>query len=374
MIIIQATIRSGGRPPLRVLRFTGDVIAFSNPSAAAIRAGLLEIFKEAVKCARRGRESVPAIFVREAMRISQGLASISFRQPNEIEMLMSTRFYQRIDDGRAQSNFNRVYPRGRERNPPAERSGRGLCQSVPARERTSSGGRGDSRYSAPPAPRTDREQASGSGLPRPVTPPKAPPRDPGTYLSEQDFADIRERRYGRFDGPGPAREGTATPAPPIPRATATRSRSPKQRPFGEQAFPGKVASTRVRAETPPQSSTASSHEAPPQATARMATPPPMKAPPLGTRPPPSPKAAPTITEGRGPKAGTVNRPAALVPPPEKAGQPPLVLGGTRADGTFVTIRGEPLPKRRQALRFQRRCPPMPTAAPTMWMRQGRLPR
>ena len=50
-----------------------------------------------------------------------------------------------------------------------------------------------------------------------------------------------------------------------------------------------------------------------------------------------------MTEGRGPKAGTVNRPAAIVPPPEKAGQAPLVLGGTRSDGTFVTLRGEPLP-------------------------------
>ena len=65
--------------------------------------------------------------------------------------------------------------------------------------------------------------------------------------------------------------------------------------------------------------------------------------PGGVRPPPSPKAAPVVTEGRGPKAGTVNRPAAIVPPPEKAGQPPLVLGGTRSDGTFVTLRGEPLP-------------------------------
>ena len=114
----------------------------------------------------------------------------------------------------------------------------------------------------------------------------------------------------------PPRVGATTPAPPPPRATAARSRSPKQRPISEKAFPGKTPSARVRALTPPQSGTSSSHEAPSKAKARTVTPPPKKAPPHGARPPPSPKAMPIVTEGRGPKAGSVNRPAAIVPPPE----------------------------------------------------------
>ena len=44
VIIIQATICSGGQPPLRTLRFNGDVCAFSDSSAAAIMSGLLDIF------------------------------------------------------------------------------------------------------------------------------------------------------------------------------------------------------------------------------------------------------------------------------------------------------------------------------------------
>ena len=337
VIIIQATIRSGGQPPLRILRFNGDVCASSDSSAAAIMSGLLDIFRRDLVHAKRGeRESVPTIHVRSGLHISEGLASVSSRQLNE--MLANTRFHHHIYDGSVQSKFNRAFPRGRERYSPAERLGRTRQQSVPKREPSVSGWYSSARHSAPPAPRT-YEQASGSGIAQPITPPKTPPktppRDPTTYLSEQDFANLREGRYGRFDA--------ATPASAIPRATATRSRSPKQRPYGEAIIPGKMASTRVRAATPPQSSTASSHEAPPKAKARTMTPLISKAPPVGVRPPPSPKSAPVVTEGRGPKAGTVNRPAAIVPPPEKAGQAPLVLGGTRSDGTFVTLRGEPLP-------------------------------
>ena len=199
-------------------------------------------------------------------------------------MLANTRFHHHIYDGSVQSKFDRAFPRGRERYLPAERLGRARQQSVPGREPSASGWYSSTRHSAPPAPPSSK-QASGSGIARPVTPPKtppkAPPRDPTTYLSEQDFANLREGRYGRFDA--------ATPAPAVPRATATRSRSPKQRPYGEAVIPGKVASTRVRAATPPQSSTASSHEAPPKAKARTMTPPIRKAPSHGARPPPSPR-------------------------------------------------------------------------------------
>ena len=245
---------------------------------------------------------------------------------------MNTRFYHPIADGDAQTRFDRAYPRGRDRFPPAERHGRSRQQSMPEQGTSTSMGRGDTRYSAPPAPRAS-EKASGSGLARPTTPPKtppkAPPRDPGTYLSPQDFEDIREGRYGRFDA--------------APRAKAARSRSPKQRPFSEAVIPGKVAPSRVRPATA-DPSTASSHEAPPKAKVRTMTPPQQKAPPVPKvrPPPPAPTAtSSTTTEGRGPKAGTVNRPAAIVPPPEKAGQPTPVLGGT-AGGTFYTMRGEPI--------------------------------
>ena len=341
-IVIQATIRSGGQPPLRILRFNGEVCAFSDSSAAAIMSGLLDIFRrDLIYAKRENRESLPTIHVRSGLHISEGLASVSTRQLNE--MLANTRFYHHIYDGSVQTKFNRAYPRGRERYSPAERLGRERQYSAPAREPSTSGWYAGARQagdymSAPPAPRT-HERASGSGIARPTTPPKtppkAPPRDPTTYISEQEFANIREGRYGRFDA--------SAPAPTAPRATATRSRSPKQRPYGEAIIPGKVASTRVRAPTPPQSTSASAHEAPPKAKARTMTPPMRKAPPGGARPPPSPKAATVVTEGRGPKAGTASRPTAIVPPPEKAGQPPLVLGSTRADGTFVTLRGEPLP-------------------------------
>ena len=266
VIIIQATIRSGGQPPLRILRFNGDVCAFSDSSAAAIMSGLLDIFRRDLVHAKRGeRESVPTIHVRSGLHISEGLASVSSRQLNE--MLANTRFHHHIYDGSVQSKFNRAFPRGRERYSSAERLGRTRQQSVPEREPSVSGWCSSARHSAPPAPRTC-EQASGSGIARPIappkTPPKTPPRDPTTDLSEQDFANLREGRYGRFDA--------ATPAPAIPRATATRSRSPKQRPYGEAIIPGKMASTRVRAATPPQSSTASSHEAPPKANTRTMTP------------------------------------------------------------------------------------------------------
>ena len=341
-IVIQATIRSGGQPPLRILRFNGEVCAFSDSSAAAIMSGLLDIFRRDLVHAKRGeRESVPTIHVRSGLHISEGLASVSSRQLNE--MLANTRFYHHIYDGKVQTKFNRAFPRGRERYSPAERLGRERQYSAPAREPSTFGWYTGARQagdhmSAPPAPRTS-ERASGSGIARPTTPPKtppkAPPRDPTTYISEQEFANIREGRYGRFDA--------TAPAPAVPRATATRSRSPKQRPYGEAVIPGKVASTRVRASTPPQSTSASAHEAPPKAKARTMTPPMRKAPPGGARPPPSPKAATVVTEGRGPKAGMTSRPTAIVPPPEKAGQAPLVLGGTRSDGTFVTLRGEPLP-------------------------------
>ena len=341
-IVIQATIRSGGQPPLRILRFNGEVCAFSDSSAAAIMSGLLDIFRrDLIYAKRENRESLPTIHVRSGLHISEGLASVSTRQLNE--MLANTRFYHHIYDGSVQTKFNRAYPRGRERYSPAERLGRERQYSAPAREPFTSGWYTSARQaggymSAPPAPRT-HERASGSGIARPTTPPKtppkAPPRDPTTYISEQEFANIREGRYGRFDA--------SAPAPTALRATATRSRSPKQRPYGEAIIPGKVASTRVRPPTPPQSTSASAHEAPPKAKARTMTPPMRKAPPGGARPPPSPKAATMVTEGRGPKAGTASRPTAIVPPPEKAGQPPLVLGSTRSDGTFVTFRGEPLP-------------------------------
>ena len=79
VIIIQATVRSGRQPPLRILRFDSDIVAFRDPSAAAIMSGLLEIFKNDLKYAKRGRESVPTIHVRGNLRIPEGLASISHR-------------------------------------------------------------------------------------------------------------------------------------------------------------------------------------------------------------------------------------------------------------------------------------------------------
>ena len=90
VIIIQATIRS-----LRILRFNGDVCAFSDSSAAAIMSGLLDIFRRDLVHAKRGeRESVPTIHVRSGLHISEGLASVSSRQLNE--MLANTRFYHHL--------------------------------------------------------------------------------------------------------------------------------------------------------------------------------------------------------------------------------------------------------------------------------------
>ena len=224
VIIIQATIRSGGQPPLRILRFNGDVCAFSDSSAAAIMSGLLDIFRRDLVHAKRGeRESVPTIHVRSGLHISEGLASVSSRQLNE--MLANTRFHRHIYDGSVQSKFNRAFPRGRERYSPAERLGRARQQSVPEREPSASGWYSSARHSAPPAPRT-YEQASGSGIARPVTPPKTPPktppRDPTTYLSEQEFANLRD---------------AATPAPAVPRGRAQGL--PSSDPTARQSSPAR---------------------------------------------------------------------------------------------------------------------------------------
>ena len=198
-IVIQATIRSEGQPPLRILRFNGEVCAFRDSSAAAIMSGLLDIFRRDLVHAKRGdRESIPTIHVRSGLHISEGLASVSSRQLNE--MLANTRFYHHIYDGSVQTKFNRAFPRGRERYSPAERLGRERQYSAPAREPYTGARQAGDYMSAPPAPRTF-ERASGSGIARPTTPPKtppkAPPRDPTTYISEQEFANIREGRYGR---------------------------------------------------------------------------------------------------------------------------------------------------------------------------------
>ena len=140
---------------------------------------------------------------------------------------------------------------------PRRRRGRDQGGSMPAGERDHSHGYADVRHSAPPAP--DLSRWSGcSGINEPTTPPKDPPatHEPGSCLSERDFADIRAGACGHFgteSRPVALRFPAPSSAIPVPRAKATRSSSRSPRPPTSEYVVTKKLGARVRADAPQDS-------------------------------------------------------------------------------------------------------------------------
>ena len=158
--------------------FQRRVISFTDTS---VTRELVNLFRDPLS-ARSQNEPLPELHVGNGVHITEALATLSNRQQLNVT-LAQTRFHYNVDDGRSQARFNQAYMRGRGYNSPVKRRGQDQARSMPAGGRDQSRGYADTRYSALPAPRI---------WPCPVwsqRPPTA--RDPGSYLSEQDFADCR---------------------------------------------------------------------------------------------------------------------------------------------------------------------------------------
>ena len=260
-ILIFAAIKSNRVPGFLILDFAGNVHEFVGDKAVVqIMTELANLFLDNLPRAKGRNERKHELMFDGELRIPEGFASLGDRQLNAI--MANTRFFRHYGRNAMQSWFDRAQSVWMAGVPPPPPTGRSGQASFPTSSATSS------------APRAQASASSSSGGPATPIPPVPPAgrrgrsrtptpgqsRDPASYISDADFAAMREGRpfttpaaaakpAGHDGYPGPVTR-KAPPEPVSKAAKAARIELPGTVP--QKAPPAPKTAYALAPQPPPQ--------------------------------------------------------------------------------------------------------------------------
>ena len=229
-ILIFAAIKSNRVPGFLILDFAGNIKEFVGDKAVVqIMAELADLFLNNIPRAALRNEPRPELMFDGELRIPEGFASLGDRQLNAI--MANTRFFRHYTRNTMESWFDRAQSVWMADVPPPPPTGRSVrtsyphaaqATSAPKAQTSASSSSGGTPATIPPAPPAGRRGRSR-------TPTPGQTRDPASYISDADFAAMREGRpfepsaaaaqtAGHDGYPGPA----TRKAPPEPVAKAAK--------------------------------------------------------------------------------------------------------------------------------------------------------